>query len=78
MYGKCIVADFNSVHKDKCLTEFLRLKDCYVVSLPSSSNFELDDYAHRCADRCEEGIKGWFYWYMALEPSCSVLHDDGS
>lgn len=33
MYGKCVVADYNSVHKDKCLTEFLRLKECYVVSL---------------------------------------------
>ncbi len=31
IYGKCIVADYNSVHKDKCLTEFLRLKDCYMV-----------------------------------------------
>ena len=30
-YGKCIVKDYNSVHKDKCLTEFLRLKQCYVV-----------------------------------------------
>ncbi|RPA92858.1 hypothetical protein L873DRAFT_1778907 [Choiromyces venosus 120613-1] len=27
-YGKCIVADYNNVHKDKCLTEFLRLKEC--------------------------------------------------
>ena len=32
MYGKCIVADYNAVHKDKCLTEFMRLKDCYLVS----------------------------------------------
>jgi hypothetical protein len=31
MYGKCIVADYGHVHKDKCLVEFLRLKDCYVV-----------------------------------------------
>ncbi|PQE23149.1 conidiophore development hymA protein [Rutstroemia sp. NJR-2017a BVV2] len=30
-YGKCIVADYNSVHKDKCLTEFMRLKNCYLV-----------------------------------------------
>ncbi len=36
VYGKCIVADYNSVHKDKCLTEFLRLKECYVVSCPIS------------------------------------------
>ncbi|KAI1397284.1 hypothetical protein F4819DRAFT_472540 [Hypoxylon fuscum] len=32
MYGKCIVADYNSVHKDKCANEFLRLKDCFLVS----------------------------------------------
>lgn len=31
MYGKCIVADYNSVHKDKCAKEFLKLKDCYLV-----------------------------------------------
>lgn len=30
-YGKCIVADFNAVHKDKCLKEFMKLKDCYLV-----------------------------------------------
>ncbi|KAH8677732.1 hypothetical protein BX600DRAFT_506745 [Xylariales sp. PMI_506] len=29
-YGKCIVADYNSVHKDKCAHEFMRLKDCYL------------------------------------------------
>lgn len=32
MYGKCIVADYNSVHKDKCSKEFLKFKDCYLVS----------------------------------------------
>ena len=30
-YGKCIAADYNGVYKDKCITEFLRLKDCYTV-----------------------------------------------
>ncbi|EHK45497.1 uncharacterized protein TrAtP1_013335 [Trichoderma atroviride] len=30
-YGKCIVADYNDVTKDKCAREFLRLKDCYLV-----------------------------------------------
>ena len=38
VYGKCIVADYNSVHKDKCLTEFLRLKNCYLVSIPVFKN----------------------------------------
>ncbi|CAD6502797.1 BgTH12-05387 [Blumeria graminis f. sp. triticale] len=32
VYGKCVVADYNSVQKDKCLTEFLRLKECYIAS----------------------------------------------
>lgn len=31
VYGKCIVADYNSVHKDKCAAEFMKLKNCYVV-----------------------------------------------
>ena len=31
MYGQCVVADYNSVHKDKCAAEFARLKDCYLV-----------------------------------------------
>ncbi|KAI0884517.1 uncharacterized protein GGS22DRAFT_163699 [Annulohypoxylon maeteangense] len=30
VYGKCIVVDYNSVHKDKCVNEFLRLKDCFL------------------------------------------------
>jgi hypothetical protein len=31
-YGKCIVADYNNVSKDKCITEFMKLKECYLVS----------------------------------------------
>lgn len=34
MYGRCIVADYNSVHKDKCAAEFMKLKDCYLVIAP--------------------------------------------
>lgn len=30
-YGKCIVADYQSVHEDMCAKEFMRLKDCYLV-----------------------------------------------
>jgi len=37
VYGKCIVADYNSVHKDKCLTEFQRLKDCYMKAAKRTS-----------------------------------------
>jgi hypothetical protein len=36
-YGKCVVADYNSVHKDKCVKEFLKLKDCYLVRRDSVS-----------------------------------------
>lgn len=31
VYGRCIAQDFNGVYKDKCLAEFLKLKDCYTV-----------------------------------------------
>ena len=34
-YGKCVVADYNSVHKDMCVQEFMRLKNCYLVSRQS-------------------------------------------
>jgi hypothetical protein len=30
------MVDYNHVYKDKCLTEFLRLKECYLVSLHTS------------------------------------------
>ncbi|KAK4156371.1 hypothetical protein C8A00DRAFT_12708 [Chaetomidium leptoderma] len=32
VYGKCIVADYNSVHKDKCAKEFMKLKNCYLAA----------------------------------------------
>ncbi|KAK1761487.1 hypothetical protein QBC47DRAFT_370250 [Echria macrotheca] len=32
VYGKCIVEDYNSVHKDKCVKEFVKLKDCYLAA----------------------------------------------
>ncbi|ORY10802.1 hypothetical protein BCR34DRAFT_601819 [Clohesyomyces aquaticus] len=32
VYGKCIMADYNNVYKDKCLTEFLKLKECYLAA----------------------------------------------
>ncbi|KAK0651196.1 hypothetical protein B0T16DRAFT_453698 [Cercophora newfieldiana] len=32
VYGKCIVVDYNSVHKDKCVKEFMKLKDCFLVA----------------------------------------------
>ncbi|ROT43358.1 hypothetical protein SODALDRAFT_327551 [Sodiomyces alkalinus F11] len=32
LYGKCIVTDYDGVHKDKCLREFIKLKDCYLAA----------------------------------------------
>jgi len=32
-YGKCVFRDYNNVFKDKCLAEFLRLKECVVVGV---------------------------------------------
>ncbi|KJZ72047.1 hypothetical protein HIM_08608 [Hirsutella minnesotensis 3608] len=30
-YGKCVVADYNAVGKDKCLQEFMKLRACCLV-----------------------------------------------
>ncbi|KAF1994681.1 hypothetical protein P154DRAFT_447057, partial [Amniculicola lignicola CBS 123094] len=35
-YGKCIMADYNNVYKDKCLSQFVKLKECYLVSVLGS------------------------------------------
>ncbi|KAF1813781.1 hypothetical protein P152DRAFT_394601 [Eremomyces bilateralis CBS 781.70] len=32
-YGTCITANYKNVQKNMCLDEFLRLKNCYLVSL---------------------------------------------
>ncbi|KAJ5131142.1 uncharacterized protein N7515_007181 [Penicillium bovifimosum] len=37
-YGKCVMTDYNSVHKDMCAKEFLRLKNCYLVSDEQGKN----------------------------------------
>ncbi|KAJ5553811.1 hypothetical protein N7513_003770 [Penicillium frequentans] len=31
-YGKCVVSDYNSVRKDMCAKEFMRLKDCFLAA----------------------------------------------
>ena len=31
-YGRCIVADYNNISKDSCLSDFIKLKNCYIVS----------------------------------------------
>jgi len=30
-YGKCILADYQSVYQGMCAKEFTQLKDCYLV-----------------------------------------------
>ncbi|RDI89146.1 hypothetical protein Vi05172_g515 [Venturia inaequalis] len=32
VYGKCIVADYNNVQKDKCAAEFIKLQQCYTAA----------------------------------------------
>ncbi|KAF2458762.1 hypothetical protein BDY21DRAFT_370934 [Lineolata rhizophorae] len=32
-YGKCVLADYNNMSKDKCLAEFLRLKECFTAAM---------------------------------------------
>lgn len=36
-YGKCVVADYHSIHKDMCAKEFMKLKECFLVSYPLPS-----------------------------------------
>ena len=31
-YGKCVAAEYQNARKDMCVQEFMRLKDCYLVS----------------------------------------------
>ena len=70
IYGKCIVAEYNSVHKDKCLTEFLRLKDCYMVRrLSNFSSFALFKQDIGC---CEEEMRGQIRWHILLTRSLSI------
>lgn len=33
-YGKCVAAEYQNVRKDMCAQEFMRLKNCYLVSRP--------------------------------------------
>jgi NADH dehydrogenase [ubiquinone] 1 alpha subcomplex assembly factor 8 len=32
-YGQCVLKDYQSTHQDMCVKEFMRLKECYLVSL---------------------------------------------
>ncbi|RPA85051.1 hypothetical protein BJ508DRAFT_235606 [Ascobolus immersus RN42] len=33
VYGKCIVADYNDIHKNKCGEEFAKFQECVKVAL---------------------------------------------
>jgi hypothetical protein len=56
VYGKCILVDFNSVHKDQCAKEFMKLKDCYLVSIPRiMCNRNLSNRLHGDGQGCGEG-----------------------
>ncbi|WPH00027.1 Hypothetical protein R9X50_00285000 [Acrodontium crateriforme] len=37
VYGKCISANYQNVHKDMCAKEFMLLKDCYLASLRTTN-----------------------------------------
>jgi hypothetical protein len=52
VYGKCIVADYNNVRKDKCAEEFMRLKNCYIVS--TSSCLTMNELAAKCTPESGE------------------------
>ena len=57
-YGKCVVSDYNSVHKDKCVKEFLKLKDCYLVRLASVPDREICASFLDMADPNQAAAKG--------------------
>lgn len=44
-YGKCIVAEYQNVHKDMCAKEFMKLKNCYLVSV--LHHFDRDGEANK-------------------------------
>ncbi|KAH0603792.1 uncharacterized protein H6S33_007451 [Morchella sextelata] len=31
-YGKCVIEDYNDVHRDKCAKAFMALKDCVLAA----------------------------------------------
>jgi hypothetical protein len=47
VYGKCIFADYNNVHKNMCATEFMKLKECYLVRLTNTLYFIKSSFVHR-------------------------------
>jgi hypothetical protein len=48
VYGTCIFADYNNVRKDMCANEFMKLKECYLVSLFSvMQRFRTANAMHR-------------------------------
>jgi hypothetical protein len=35
-YGKCVIEDYNDVHRDKCAKAFMALKDCVLAASVST------------------------------------------
>lgn len=60
VYGKCIVADYNAVHKDKCAAEFMKLKDCYLV-LDRHLSRPYRESADRFAGGVQVEMKTWTF-----------------
>lgn len=52
------MADYNSVHKDKCAAEFMKLKDCYLVGLQCYPVVDISPpHFHTCSHFKIEGFE---------------------
>jgi hypothetical protein len=56
VYGKCIFADYNNVHKNMCATEFMKLKECYLVRLIKHIASCRNSFVHRKRTNNDNGI----------------------
>jgi len=50
------MADYNNVYKDKCATEFMKLKECYLVSPPNPSSSFRRWQIERRGGRMKSGV----------------------
>ncbi|KAI1262364.1 hypothetical protein F5Y18DRAFT_156794 [Xylariaceae sp. FL1019] len=78
IYGKCIVADYNSVHKDKCAAEFMKLKDCYLVRARThtESTLHLSVTDHFARNTPKQGDPSYVLYRQSNRPTTArrVLH----
>lgn len=54
------MADYNHVYKDKCATEFMALKDCYLVSRELGKKGGHIGCANTGLEACEEAMSEVF------------------